>query len=141
MMSIRLLQVDNQLFSAVLTDCINTFLQVFLNFAFPEPQDEPAPISQFVIDFLVSLNIPLQLLLPVFLIGTNLFSRVFLLSLGMPEIPINKNSDAVPGDGNVRRTWKHLVVLSVAQATMPECLAKKEFWLSILTMNVSHYCS
>ena len=100
-MSIRLLKVDNQLFSAVLTDCINTSLQVFLDVAFPEPQDEPAHLRQFVIDFLIPLNIPLKLLLPVFLIGTNLFSRMFLVSFGMPEITINKNSDAVPGDGNV----------------------------------------
>lgn len=133
-----LIASDIQLFSAVFADHVYAFLQVFLDVTLPEPQDKPAPISQFVINFLVSLNIPLQLLLPVFLIGTNLFSRVFLVSLGMPEIPINKNSDAVPGDGNVRRTWKHLVVFSVAQSTVPECLAKKDFRLSVLGSDMAH---
>ena len=121
-----------QLFSAVFTDCIHAFLQVFLDVTLPEPQNEPAHISQFVIDFLVPLNISLQFLLPVVFIRTNLFSRMFLMSFGMPEITINKNSDAIPGDGNIRRTWKHLVVFPVAQSTVPERLAKKDFRLSVL---------
>ena len=74
-----LIASDIQLFSAVFTDHVCAFLQVFLDVTLPEPQNEPAHISQFVIDFLVPLNIPLQLLLPVFLIGTNLFSRRFLI--------------------------------------------------------------
>jgi hypothetical protein len=74
-----LIASDIQLFSAVFTDHVCAFLQVFLDVTLPEPQNEPAHISQFVIDFLVPLNIPLQLLLPVFLIGTNLFSRMFLI--------------------------------------------------------------
>ncbi len=133
-----LIASDIQLLSTVFADHVYAFLQVFLDVTLPEPQDKPSPISQFVIDFLVSLNIPLQLLLPVFLIGTNLLSRVFLVSPGMPEITINKNSNAVPGDGNVWGSWKHLIVLPVAQATMPECLAKKNFWLSIIRMNCPH---
>lgn len=133
-----LIASDIQLFSAVFTDHVCAFLQVFLDVTLPEPQNEPAHIRQFVIDFLVPLNIPLQLLLPVFLIGTNLFSRMFLMPFGMPEITINKNSDAVPGDGNIWRTWKHLIVLPVAQSTVPECLAKKDFWFSIIRMNCPH---
>lgn len=63
-----LIASDIQLFSAVFTDHVCAFLQVFLDVTLPEPQNEPAHIRQFVIDFLVPLNIPLQLLLPVFLI-------------------------------------------------------------------------
>ena len=133
-----LIASDIQLLSTVFADHVYAFLQVFLDVTLPEPQDKPAPISQFVIDFLVSLNIPLQLLLPVFLIGTNLFSRVLLMPFGMPEITINKNSDVVPGDGNVRGTWKHLVILSVAQAPVPERFAKKEFRLSVLGPYMAH---
>lgn len=133
-----LIASDIQLFSAVFTDHVCAFLQVFLDVTLPEPQNEPAHISQSVIDFLVPLNIPLQLLLPVFLIGTNLFSRMFLVSFSMPEITINKNSNAIPGDGNVRGTRKKPVILPVAKATVPERLAKKDFGLSVFRPDMTH---
>lgn len=71
-------------------------------------------------------------------IRTDLFSRMFLVSFSMPEITINKNSDAVPGNGNIRRTWKHLVVFPIAQSTVPERLAKKDFRLSVLGPDMAH---
>ncbi len=47
-----------QLFSAVFANQVHASLQIFLDVTLPEPQDEPAHIGQFVIDFLISLDIP-----------------------------------------------------------------------------------
>ena len=116
-----------QLSSTVFTDHVYAFLQVFLDVILPKPQNEPAHIRQFIIDFLVPLNISLQLLLPVVLNRTNLFSQMLMVSFGMPKITINKNSAAISSDGNIWRTWKHFVILPVAQSTVPKRLAKKDF--------------
>ena len=52
-----LIASDIQLLSTVFADHVYAFLQVFLDVTLPEPQDEPAHIGQFVIDFLISLDI------------------------------------------------------------------------------------
>ena len=122
--------------STAFANRIHALLQIFLNVTLSKVQDMPAHIGQFIIDFLVPLNIPLQLLLPLFLVGINLFSRVFLVPFGMPKITINKNSNAVPCNRNLRRTVKPLIVFLVTQSTLSAQLVKNDSRLNILTMNI-----
>lgn len=56
-MSIRWLQMIFSYFSVVFANQVHASLQIFLDVTLPEPQDEPAHIGQFVIDFLISLDI------------------------------------------------------------------------------------
>ena len=98
---------------------INAFLQALFYIIFPEPQDKPSSLCQLLVCSPVPFDIAPQFFLPELPVGSYLFARIVLMSPCMPEISVNKDSDAVSGKDNVRLPWQSPYVFAVTKSAVP----------------------
>ena len=56
----------------------------------------------------------------------------------MPKLTIAKNSYFVFGNDDIRMAAAHLIILAVADALVPQCLAQKDFDFGVLAADSLH---
>ena len=103
---------------------------MLFNFRFPEAQHYPAVIAQFNGVFKVTLHITLDFLVPKLNVSRYV---VTLQTFSVPKLPVAKDSDFVLGNDDIRMAAAHLIILAVADALVPQCLAQKDFDFGVLT--------
>lgn len=108
---------------------------MLFNFRFPEAQHYPAVIAQFNGVFKVTLHITPDFFVPIFYVGRHI---VALHAFAVPELPVAKDSDFVLGNDDIRMAAAHLIILAVADALVPQCLAQKDFDFGVLAADSLH---
>ena len=56
----------------------------------------------------------------------------------MPKLTIAKNSYFVFGNDDIRMAAAHLIILAVADALVPQCLAQEDFYFGVLARVSKH---
>ena len=104
------------------------FKGVFLELAFPDDYDRPAFSLQFAPDLLVTLLVPGNFRRPE--VGVGLGNRVELAGfLTMPEAAVNEDDRAIFRKHNNWRTREAPVIHPLAEAILPEGMAKLQLRL------------
>lgn len=116
---------------ATSSSCVNAALhlrhtvgEVLFYFRFPEAQHNPAVVAQFDGVFEVTLHITLNFFVPIFYVGRHIIT---LHAFAVPELPVAKDSDFVLSNDDIRMAAANLIILAVADAFVPQCLAQKDF--------------
>ena len=104
---------------------------MLFNFRFPEAQHYPAVIAQFNGVFKVTLHITPDFFVPELGTITNITHT-------MPKLTIAKNSYFVFGNDDIRMAAAHLIILAVADALVPQCLAQEDFYFGVLARVSKH---
>ena len=102
--------------------------KVLFYFRFPEAQHNPAVVAQFDAVFKVTLHITLNFFVPIFYIGCYVAA---LQTLSVPEFAVTEYCDFVLGNDDIRMAAAHLIILAVADAIVPQCLAQKDLEFGI----------
>ena len=101
----------------------HTVGKVLFYFRFPETQHNPAVVAQFDGVFEVTLHITPDFFVPIFYVGRNVIA---LQTLSVPEFAVTEYCDFVLGNDDIRMAAAHLIILAVADAIVPQCLAQKD---------------
>ena len=56
----------------------------------------------------------------------------------MPEFAVTEYCDFILGNDDIRMAAAHLIILAVADAFVPQCLAQKDFYFGILAADGLH---
>lgn len=120
------------------SSCVNAALhlchtvgKVLFYFPFPEAQHNPAVVAQFDGVFEVTLHITPDFFVPELGTITNITHT-------MPKLTIAKNSYFVFGNDDIRMAAAHLIILTVADALVPQCLAQEDFYFGVLARVSKH---
>ena len=120
------------------SSCVNAALhlchtvgKVLFYFRFPEAQHNPTIIAQFDGVFKVALHITPDFFVPKLGTITNITHT-------MPKLTIAKNSYFVFGNDDIRMAAAHLIILAVADALVPQCLAQEDFYFGVLARVSKH---
>ena len=109
----------------------------FLELAFPDDYDRPAFGLQFAPDLLVPLMVPGDFRHPE--VGVGLGDCVELAGfVAVPEAAVDEDDCAVLGKDDVWGAREALVVHSVAEAFLPECMAQSQLRLCGSGVNGGH---
>ena len=106
----------------------HTVGKVLFYFRFPETQHHPTVVAQFDGVFKVALHITPDFFVPIFYVGRNVIA---LKTLSVPEFAVTEYCDFVLGNDDIRMAAAHLIILAVADALVPQCLAQEDFYFGV----------
>lgn len=117
------------------SSCVNAALhlrhtvgEVLFYFRFPEAQHNPAVVAQFDGVFKVTLHITPDFFVPEFYVRRNVIA---LQTLSVPEFAVTEDCDFVLSNDDIRMAAAHLIILAIAYALVPQCLAQKDFYFGV----------
>ena len=112
------------------------FCSLFLQLTFPQNDDIPPKAFELFVVFFVSLHIPINLSVPVFLIRSRPDKSSAVVM--MPEAPVNKHNSAIFRENDIGPPRKHLYIKSVTKSMGEQILPDHQFRFRIGAPDVRH---
>lgn len=93
----------------------------------PESQHDPTRSFQFLIDLLIPISIPFNLIEPIFAVAFECSPGLFVPLIAVPELTIAENGHS---GAHQDKIWfaEDRILLSISETSLPECFSKLPFY-------------